>query len=95
MAVSTWWKVNKYAVEITPVGVVKETEKFITLAPTVWFKREMRVAKSNEYFPTFAAARTYLLEHFSRNMESARQQITTYKKYWDKVFLMEPPKDTK
>jgi hypothetical protein len=93
MAMSTWWKVENYRTEITPVEVVKETEKMLEYINPYW-KKPQRVMKGTEYFPTFAAARTVLLERFTKRMENAIKERVRAQQEWDKVRMMEPPKDT-
>lgn len=90
---STWWQVNNWRAGIISVEVVKETEKMLEYVHP-YFKKPQRVKKGKEFFPTFAAARTQLLEHFNRKMEEAKIDRDRAKGEWEKVFLMEPPKDT-
>jgi hypothetical protein len=96
MAVSTWWQVNRWGKEITPVEVISNTKCFITIRPdkeSRWLHgSEYRQAIGKDYFPTFAEARTHLLDHFFNKMKNAEAEMSDAKRNWDKVFLMEPPK---
>jgi hypothetical protein len=93
---STWWKINKWAVDITPVEVVSNTKCYITIRPdeeSRWLHgREYRQAIGREYFPTFAEARTQLMEIFSSKMRNAEAERAAAKISWEKLFLLEPPK---
>lgn len=65
MAETTWYKVTRWNDGAEPVRVVKETDKTITII-FVWNgkENERRIAKesdSDRYFPTEAAAISYIL----------------------------------
>ncbi len=90
----TWWKVNKYRYDIEPVQIVKFSECFVTLAVTAesWVRRERREARADTYFPTFAEARTYLMNRLTKQAESLKADLEQNGKYFNKVFMMEEPK---
>jgi hypothetical protein len=71
---ATWWRVNRYTWKIEPVDVKKETPHFIEVYGEYW-KQTRRVAKGNEYFPTFAAARTRMVDIASGNANTAQRDL--------------------
>ena len=89
---ATWYRVNKYANKITTVEVVSETAKFVTLAAEGSFwKKEQRVAKGDEYFPTFAEARQYLMTYHTRSREMHKREMESHDQKWLKLFNQDQP----
>jgi hypothetical protein len=87
---STWWKVDKYLVEIAPVEVFSSTKNFITLAPQGYSQ-----AQGDEYFPTFAEARTWLMETLNNRYKQSQQELESLRAKWTKAFMMEAPEAKK
>jgi hypothetical protein len=84
---STWYRVSKYFNEIVPVEVVSETEKSVLVQEEKG--KPFRRMKQDEYYPTFAAARTALLDRLNRQYEHHKRQMEKNKREWDQVFLLE------
>lgn len=75
---STWYRTNRTDEKIEPVEVVKETAHFVTLAPSGFYSRERREAKSSEwysYFPTWKEAHAHLMERTERKVIEARRAL--------------------
>lgn len=72
---TTWYRLERYGKpQITPVEVIKETAEFITVRESYSFLgepeiRERRCRKSDEYWPTFEAARQCGIDTYQREAE--------------------------
>jgi hypothetical protein len=89
---STWYKANRWSNSITTVDVTKETDKFITIVMTSYYKgTTRRVMKSDEYFPTFREAKESLQGHWVRERESAKRDIEAADRKWTKLFHQDEP----
>lgn len=73
---TTWYRLNVYSKKITPVKVVKETDKFVTIIDEFWGNsRERRTAKAGEYFKTFAEARDYRVAALEKSLEYKKEEL--------------------
>jgi len=92
---TTWYRVSTWGKpKITTVEVTKETDKYITYLQPSWDNKRMderRSSKSNEFWPTFAAARQELLVRYKRDMNQAQIEYEEAKERFHKVYLMEKP----
>jgi hypothetical protein len=90
---TTWFEAEKWCNTIKTVEVLSETKSFITLAPTgtEYYQRQRRVAKSDKYFPTFAEARTHLMQLWSDRNETAKTEAERAHVKWEKLFMQEGP----
>jgi hypothetical protein len=87
---TTWYKADRWENKITPVEVLKETEKFVVIHVHRYSSiTERRVAKAGEYFPTFKEARGYLMDHFKSVRERCKHDMDRADKNWNKLFLQE------
>jgi len=93
---STWYRTNRWQNTIVPVEIIGETAQYVTLAPDGGYKTGRRSAKGHEYFPTFAEARTDLMDYFNGLNASHKAQMEQAHIKWLKLFLQEAPdKETK
>lgn len=88
---STWYRINIYTTTIVPVEVVSATDKYIRLAAGPIFQFECRVAKQDEYFPTFREARTALMNRYSEEHKALLAKAEQAHEKFTKVFMMEEP----
>lgn len=86
---STWYRINKYTARIDSVEVKLTTDKYITLAAGDIFNYERRVAKQNEYFPTFREARKALMDYYSEQHKQLLYQAELIHEEFIKVFMMD------
>lgn len=91
---STWWKINKRysGSNITPYEVTSETKCFLTLAPRAGYFSSMgqRVSK-DDYYPTFAAARTALMQRISIRADRLKEELEREREDFSRVFVMDEP----
>lgn len=87
--IATWYKVSTIysGPSVTPVPVVKETERQLIVLEPHWDKAkppvEKRTAKFSQsgdnYYPTFAAAKDALIERYTRGVESCERTLSAAK----------------
>ena len=89
----TWWHTKSWGgLKITPVQVIKSTPGYLTLPPDEYSTDTRRVAKGTEYFPTFAAARTFHMGRLANYISSRQNDINKAREDLNMVFMMEEPK---
>lgn len=81
---STWFQLNRYGkLEITPVEVLKETTEFVVIIDP-YYKKEKRIRKGGEFFPTFDEAKNEAIiraqRHLQRIDDERSRAIETLKK---------------
>jgi hypothetical protein len=73
---TTLFKTDKYSNTIKPVEVLSDTKEYMTLSG---------------YFPTFAEARTSLMDYYKQKEDSAKRETHEAHVKWSKLFIQEVP----
>lgn len=79
---ATWYEVRKFGDTVEAVDVVKETAKQLTIRVPITYGKSRsvdrvhaKVSEYSQYFPTFEAANTYLIERLTRQLEYRRKEV--------------------
>jgi hypothetical protein len=87
---TTWYMTSDYNLDITPVQVISETERYLTVVPTKYFRATRRL-KCNDYHRTFSDARSYHMQRLSDLIDRKQREIAAARLDMSFVFKMEPP----
>ena len=79
----TWWKVQRYHSELTPLEVVYFTASFVTYLEKHWSMKEdvfqERRESRDDIFPSFLEAKTEAIRRAENKVESAKQDLRRYR----------------
>lgn len=80
----TWYQVASYSVQIIPVKVTKATEHTVTVLESFRPGEEHAHVRRNdqEYFPTFAEARTALVDRTFFKVQEADAVLNRRREDW-------------
>lgn len=100
----TWFKTNRWDLEIQPVEVVKVSEKSVTVREEKWHigsanhpkeyvdRRRSKWSDYDKFFPSWEEAHTHLLRRAEHRLESARRELAAAQGHYGNVKGMKPPK---
>ncbi len=94
--IATWWKINPYRAEITPVKVVAFTAAFVTTLHKEWrftgpdVLRERR-ERRNDVYPTFAEAKAAYIQMMSKRIDYAKDELQRHRSMLGQIESMTEP----